>query len=253
MDLTFKLEGVVRAREDMMEDFEGPLDLILFLLAKHKIEIADLRISLLLEQYLEWLTQMKEMDLEVASEFIAMASHLVYLKSKMLLGYDPDKKDEEVDALIAALEERRRLEEAARLEVGRAFLEERAHIFRDLFVKSPEPVEVDKTYAREHKAQELVDAFCSIFTRAQRLALPPPQIFRGIVGREPYPVEEKIALLVSKLSGNARLRLHAIWADAKTRSELVATFLAVLELCRTGRLTVQSDEITMIGAADGSS
>ena len=243
--LTFRLEKVVRAREDLMEDFEGPLDLILFLLGKHKMKIEDLRIAQLLEQYMDWLSRMKALDLEVASEFIAMASHLVYLKSKMLLGYDPDQPDEEVDALIAALEERRRREGAVLLEVGRAFLEERAYIARDLYCKPPEPVEVDRTYSRVHPPQELVDAFCSIFARAKRRALPPPTVFSGIVGREPFPVEKKIAVLLSMLSRRDTLRLPSLWEDASSRSELVATFLAVLELCRSGQVILDDDEIRL--------
>ena len=76
----YRLEGVVKAKESDMEDFVGPLDLILHLLSKNKMEIKDIQISLILEQYLEWMNQRKELDLEVASEFVTMASHLIYIK-----------------------------------------------------------------------------------------------------------------------------------------------------------------------------
>ena len=81
----FKLEKVVHSRSEEMQDFEGPLDLILFLLGKNKLEIQDISISLICDQYIAWLEQRQRMDLEVASEFVIMASHLVYLKTRMLL------------------------------------------------------------------------------------------------------------------------------------------------------------------------
>ena len=81
----YHLEGVVKAKEEQMEDFVGPLDLILHLLSKNKLEIKDIQLSLILDQYLEWMDRRKEMDLEVASEFAAMAAHLIYIKTRMLL------------------------------------------------------------------------------------------------------------------------------------------------------------------------
>ena len=80
---TFRLAGVVRAAREEKEDFEGPLDIILHLISKNKIEIRDIKIAELLEQYLDYLARMQRMDLEIASEFIAMASHLVYIKSRI--------------------------------------------------------------------------------------------------------------------------------------------------------------------------
>ena len=81
----YHLEGVVKAKEESMEDFVGPLDLILHLLSKNKMEIKDIQIALILDQYLEWMAQRRELDLEVASDFVSMASHLVYIKTRMLL------------------------------------------------------------------------------------------------------------------------------------------------------------------------
>ena len=98
---TFKLEGVVKAKENM-EDFEGPLILILQLLSKNKIEIKDIQVSVLLDQYLAYLDEMKSMDLEIASEFVAMASHLVYIKTKTLLSTDEEVS--ELEELITSLE-----------------------------------------------------------------------------------------------------------------------------------------------------
>ena len=109
----FKLEKVVHSRTEELQDFEGPLDLILFLLGKNKMEIQDISISLICDQYLAWLDRRQQLDLEVASEFAAMASHLVYLKTRMLLSIEDEEAKSEMEALIQSLEERRRGESYA--------------------------------------------------------------------------------------------------------------------------------------------
>ena len=112
----FKLEKVIRSRsQEEMQDFEGPLYLILYLLGKNKMEIQDISISQILDQYLEWLEARQRMDLEVASEFVAMASHLMYIKTRMLLSLEDEEARSEMDALIQSLEERRRSEHYGRV------------------------------------------------------------------------------------------------------------------------------------------
>ena len=103
----YHLEGVVKAKTEDMEDFVGPLDLILHLLSKNKMEIKDIQISLILDQYLAWMAARKEMDLEVASEFVTMASQLVYIKTRMLLSIHDEEALSEMEQLIASLEEHR--------------------------------------------------------------------------------------------------------------------------------------------------
>ena len=98
---SYHLEAVIRSKDEW-EDFTGPLDLILMLLAKNKIEIRDIRISELLDQYLDYLQKMQDMDLEIASEFVQMASHLMYIKTKMLL--TEEKEPTELEILVSALE-----------------------------------------------------------------------------------------------------------------------------------------------------
>ena len=111
----YKLEKVVRTRTEEMQDFEGPLDLILFLLSKNRMEIQDISVALICDQYIAFLEQRRQMDLEVASEFVTMASHLVYLKTRMLLSLEDEEAKTEMDALIQSLEERRRNENYVRV------------------------------------------------------------------------------------------------------------------------------------------
>lgn len=104
----YHLQSVVHAKESL-EDFDGPLDVILLLLSKNKIEIQDVSISSILEQYLAWLDERKRMDMEVASEFIAMASHLMYIKTRMLLSEaEKAEAESEMQELIASLQQRQR-------------------------------------------------------------------------------------------------------------------------------------------------
>ena len=110
----YHLKHVVRSKEEM-EDFNGPLDLILHLLSKNKMEIKDIQIALILDQYIEWMDRRKEMDLEVASEFVTMAAHLVYIKTRMLLSIQDEEAASEMEQLIASLEEHQRHENYDRL------------------------------------------------------------------------------------------------------------------------------------------
>lgn len=228
--LTFRLEKVVQAPQEVMEDFEGPLDLILFLLGKNKIAIEDLQISLLCSQFTAWVEARKRLDMEVASEFIAMASHLVYLKSKSLV--TSGEEDSEIDLLKKALEDRLALEERQKMEVIRDFLGERSELYRQLLTKPPEPTERSAEYAHIHAADILTDALNRLFERSERRRPPPVAVFTGIVGREPYPVKAMIDIVRERLEDEGRCTLDTLFLSAENRSALVAAFLAVLEMCR---------------------
>ena len=128
----FKLEGVVHERSaETLQDFEGPLDLILFLLSKNKIEIQDIPIALILEQYLAYLEQRKQLDLEVASEFITMAAHLMYIKTRMLLSIHDEEALSEMEQLIATLEAHQRSENYLKIKAMVPELDRRYRYDRD--------------------------------------------------------------------------------------------------------------------------
>ena len=153
----FKLEKVVRSKtEEEMQDFEGPLDLILFLLSKNKMEIQDISISLICDQYLRWLEQRQKLDLEVASEFVTMASHLVYLKTRMLLSIEDAEAQSEMDALIQSLEERRRNEQYLTIKALAQRLAPMGEFGRSILTRDPEPVERGKIY---EYSQDRADLF----------------------------------------------------------------------------------------------
>ena len=177
----FKLEKVVRSRSEEMQDFEGPLDLILFLLSKNKMEIQDISISLICDQYLAWLEQRQKMDLEVASEFVTMASHLVYIKTRMLLSIEDEEAQSEMDALIQSLEERRRNENYIRVKALAVKLGPMGEFGRNIITRSPEPVKRGKIYEYDQERADLVLAMAEIQSRSERTLPQPKAAFQEIV------------------------------------------------------------------------
>lgn len=136
----YHLERVVKVKTEDLEDFVGPLDLILHLLNKNKMEIKDIQISLILDQYLQWMSQRKELDLEVASEFVTMASHLVYIKTRMLLSIHDEEALSEMEQLIATLEAHQRNENYLKIREVVPQLDRRYSVGRDCLTKAPEAV-----------------------------------------------------------------------------------------------------------------
>ena len=233
-ELTFKLEGVVHVKDDT-EDFEGPLNLILQLLSKNKIEIKDIKISEILEQYLEYLDEMKRMDLEIASEFVAMASHLVYIKTRTLLAAD-DEEITELQMLINSLEELKHRDCYAGIKAVIAELETNFIIGRDYISKPSEPLKKDKNYEYKHDKNDLLSALKDMFekadaaiqmTKPQNIAVPQPIT---------YSVSRKTQEIVDRIKNGGKLTLKQLFGESESRSELVAAFISILELCKMGSI-----------------
>ena len=234
-DLIFKLERVVQTKaSEPLEDFEGPLDLILFLLSKNKIEIQDIPIALILDQYQAYLEQRQRMDLEVASEFIAMAAHLVYIKTRMLLNLEDEEAQSEMDALIRSLEERQRGDTYAKVKVLTEKLGPMGEFGRDIMTRNPEPMERGKIYEYDQQPGDLIIAMQEVADRRGQLdAQPDLKPFDEIVRREPYSVETKAREIFRRLKTGGITRFLLLFRGSRSRSEIVATFMAVLELCRS--------------------
>ena len=238
----YRLEGIVHTRDEGVEDYEGPLDVIFLLLSKNKIEIADVSITAILEQYLAYLDEMKRLDMEIASEFITMASHLMLIKTKMLLSAaEAAEAESELDLLRRSLIERQRREAIEQIRMAITDLEPRNEVGRCIFTKEPEPLRRDNTYRYKHAPEDMLAALEEISQRNQR-RLPPPTVnFKGIVGKEPYPVTRKATELIRTLVLRGVERLKNLFKGNRSRSEVVATFLAILELCRTSSVILEDD------------
>lgn len=238
----YRLEGIVHTCSEEMEDFEGPLDAIFLLLSKNKIEIQNVSITAILEQYLAYLDEMKRLDMEIASEFITMASHLMLIKTKMLLSAAEQQEAEtELDLLRQSLMDRRRKEAMEQVRRAVLVLEPRNEIGRCLFTKEPEPLRRDQKYRYQHDVLDIYRALDTISQRQGRQLPPPADNFRGIVGKERYPVSRKAGEVLRSLLLRGVERLKNLFRNSRSRSEIVATFLAILDLCKTNSVTLEDD------------
>lgn len=242
--LKFHLDGVVKAKNEYT-DFDGPLELILQLLSKNRIEIKDIRISLILEQYLDYLEQMKRMDLEIASEFVEMASHLMYIKAKTVLaGAEPV---EEMDELKNSLEELQRRREYERVKLMADKLAKLAGRGEGIYVKNPEPLGKEKGYRYAHDVEEMRAALLAILSReVERPGI--PENFTA-PAKLVYPIGEKSEEIMLKMRTQRRLKVNELFKGASGRSELVASFIAVLELCRSGSIVLTEEDGEFIAEA----
>ena len=235
----FHLQGIVHEKDEL-QDFEGPLSLILQLLQKNKIEIRDLQISLILDQYLAWMDEMQSMDLEIASEFVQMASHLLYIKTRTLLS-----AEEEVSELETLMESLEQLKARDNLGAVRQVLpalktaSERGLLY---FPKLPEPLPKGaKEYEYRHDPVDLLKALRTMFLRGLPLPEEEESLSAAIPSRIVYSVRSKSRELLERLRLGPAL-LEELYARCATRSELVATFLSVLELCSMGSVHIEREE-----------
>lgn len=217
-----------------LENFDGPLDLLLHLIAKNKVSIYDIPIAEILEQYLEILHEAEAMDLDIAGDFVAMAAQLIYIKSKMLLPRHEDEEEDPRADLVEMLLEYQRLKEVT------PYFREKGEVGRDIFVKPPE--NLGETVVEYHQTvKDLLRAANNMLRKTQRRIPPPVSAFTGIVGREPAPVEARITSVLRRFTRQIKVPFRQLFEDAKNRSEIVATFLAVLELSKTRRIFLNGD------------
>ncbi|MCL2365693.1 MAG: segregation/condensation protein A [Oscillospiraceae bacterium] len=244
----FKLEGIVKSKDEV-SDFEGPLVLILQLLSKDKIEIRDISISNILDQYLAFLDEMAELDLDVASEFVTMASHLTYIKTKMLLSGGEEVS--ELEQLISSLEE---------LQRGEVYLQikEVSQILSGMYARDgalmtgpPEYLPIDNEYKYVHVSFDLIDALLRILQRENvRLGSQNPREM-VIPNRITFSIPEKISEILDKLKQVGQVPVAALFHDASNRPELVATLIAILELCKVGNLALSGAQDELIVTFSG--
>jgi segregation and condensation protein A len=171
-----------------------------------------------------------------------MASHLMQIKTKMLLSVtEREEALSEMEQLRRSLEERQRASAFEQIQLAAKFLEQRNEIGINLFTKQPEPLKKDKTYRYKHVPEDLLKALDAITERSAKMLPPPTVNFKGIVGKEPYPVGKKAAQVLRRLVQHGILRLKNLFRGNRSRSEIVATFLAVLELCKTNSVSLEDD------------
>ncbi len=223
-----------------LEGFEGPLDLLLHLISKNKVSIYDIPISEITDQYLEAIDGIEDADIDNASEFIVMAAQLLYIKSRMLLPREEEEEEEEEDPreeLAQRLLEYQRYKEASQ--------ELRKHEFWSKYMVFKETEKIDfpiPEYNVHHDVHDLIDAFDAIMQRKIRKKKPEKKAFLGIVGREKVSVEDMAKKVEGLLKRSRRLNFSSLFREEDSKPEMIATFLAVLEMIKLSKISAEYDD-----------
>lgn len=220
--LSYKLEG-----------FEGPLDLLLQLIARNKLNIYDIPLTELIDQYLEQIKLYEEDQMELGSEFLEMASRLIYIKTVSLLPRHDEivqLKEELTGELLEYMVCKQIAEKLSTMQEG-----------FNKFVKKPCEVDFDKTYELVHGSDLIYLSYLQAVGRGKRKLPPSTAPFTKIVAKKIVAVSTKIVFVIRNLFGGGKKKLSSLYGTAQSRSELVATFLAVLELCKANRVKIEGD------------
>ena len=225
-----------------LENFEGPLDMLLALVAKNKIDIYDIPIAELLEQNMEQIDLMREADLDVASEFLEMAARLVYIKTASLLPRQEDEEDPRMELTGLLLEYQQCKEAAEKLRELAAF---------NTVTRPPEELPADFIYKRIHDPRELRQALRAAWGKGKSLMPPKPESFSALVSARIVSVASQTVYVLRTLWKRGSIAYRALFAEKDERSARVAVFLALLELVKNRRVRVEGEgdlcEVKLMG------
>jgi len=219
--------------------FEGPLDLLLHLIRKHEVDIYDIPIALVAEQYLEYLEMMKNLDLDLAGEFLVMASTLAQIKSRMLLPPKEGEADGE-EGIDPRAELVQRLIEYKKFKEAAGELGERESLWREVFMRDSAGAWED---GEEPEQEELFNfGLFDLLDAFRRVVANMPQDRMHIIGGEQISIADKINEILEMLEGSEAVRFETLFERDKTRSQVVASFMAVLELVRMKAIKILQSE-----------
>ncbi|MEY5024833.1 MAG: hypothetical protein RLZZ244_361 [Verrucomicrobiota bacterium] len=220
-----------------LEVFEGPLDLLWYLIKRDEVDIYDISLEQITQQYLAFMEAFKVLDLDVAGEFVVMAANLIYLKSRTLLPVSVQPPEEEAEEEDPRWELVRQLLEYKKFKDVAAHLHERELAQEALFSRVGEvPEQVPERPLGDVSVFDLINAFNGILKRInQREDL--REIFE-----ENFTVSDKIELILKLMSGGVPMRFSELFASVASRAEIVVTFLAMLELIRLKQLRAVQEE-----------
>lgn len=220
-----------------LDSFEGPLDLLLTLIQKNKVSIENIPISLICDQYMEYLNEAQTLNMDIATEFLVMASELMLIKSKMLL---PKVKEDEEDpraALADALLKYSQAKEAAK---KMALLYPK---FSGRMEKDTDEISIDKTYVADQEIESLNAAVRRILTYNENRPVAEKNMFTPMISSPIVPVEVKIAGILAKMKGKEKpTEVWELLDDAVSLPDMIAIFLGILELMKIRRINLIEDE-----------
>ena len=214
-----------------VQEYDAPLDLILHLLARHKLDIFDIDLTSLLQQYLAAIALWREKNLDVASEFLEMASRLVHMKTISLLPRHEEESERLKQELSGQLIEYRLCKIAAQ----RLAL---CDLSGDIFVRKSAEIEIDETYAMTHPAGVLFAALTDALGKNARRMPPPRETFEPLVSKPVVSVTSKIFSVLRVLRKTGKIKMDKLFTAETGRSGMVATFLAVLELVKSKKIII---------------
>lgn len=220
-----------------LELFEGPLDLLLSLIAKNKMDISDIQISVLCDQYMEYIAAAQSIDMELSSDFLYMASELMLIKSRMLLPRNEETEEDPREKLAAALLEYQRAKRASNV------LRMRFDEFGGRMIKETDEISPDKTYVADHEAALLYKAFMKVMNEVKVTDEEAKKKFEPIIKKRTVSVVSIVENLARRLRGGRKVSLGSFFRSAEDRLELVSMFLAMLELLKSGHLTLDETSI----------
>lgn len=219
-----------------LEQFEGPLDLLLTLIQKNKVSIADIPISLICDQYIEYITKAQELDMELASEFIVMASELMLIKSKMLLPKTEEESEDPRATLADALLRYQQAKEAAQK------LAPMYAYYSGRMVKDTDEISVDRTFVADQDVTSLCAAVRRIVSYNNALERAATVTFKPMISKPVIPVEIKIVSILRRIERQGAASLGELVESEATLPDMIAAFLGVLELMKVRKLLI-SDSI----------
>ncbi|MBQ7384693.1 MAG: segregation/condensation protein A [Clostridia bacterium] len=218
-----------------LEQFEGPLDLLLGLIHKNKVSITDIPISLICDQYMEYINAAQELNMDIASEFIVMASELMLIKSRMLLPKtEEDEEDPRAQLADALLRYQQAKEASQKLAPLYAF-------YNGRMVKDTDEISVDKTFVQDQQVTSLCTAVRRIIAYNNALERAATTTFKPMISKPIIPVEIKIVSILKTVEKRGCATLEEIIGDESTLPDLIASFLGVLELIKVRRLLISDD------------
>ena len=219
-----------------LDQFEGPLDLLLTLIQKNKVSITDIPISVICDQYMEYITEAQRLDMDIASEFIVMASTLMYIKSNMLLPKAEEEEDDPRAELTDALLRYQQAKQAA------ALLNPLYAYHSARMVKDTDEISVDKTYVQDQDVTTLCAAVRRIIAYNNALEKAANTAFKPMISKPIIPVEIKIVSILRHMETTEVASLEELIIGEPTLPDLIASFLGVLELIKIRKLLI-ADEI----------
>ena len=222
-----------------LESFEGPLDLLLSLIHKNKMAIDDIQINIICEQYLEYIEQAQMLDMELASEFIVMASELMLIKSKLLLPKTEEEEDPRTALADALLKYQQAKEAAKKL----ALLYPK---FSGRLEKDTDEITIDKSFVLDQQIESLCLAVRRIITYNENRPKLERSVFTPMISSPIVPVEVKITGILNRMSKKKATTLKELLSDSVSLPDMIAIFLGVLELIKIRKILIYETEGTLL-------